>query len=235
MSDEVTLAAAALEGKPVEDILRWAAERFAPRLTLGTSFGIEDCVLLDVIGRHRLPVDVFTLDTGLFFPETYTLWRQLEAQYPHLKVRAMRPAQTVEEQAKTEGDLLWETDPDRCCQLRKIIPLRQALTGYEAWISAVRRDQTPDRANTKIVEHDAKFGLIKVNPLAAWTSEQIRAYLKAHGVPYNPLHDQNYPSIGCWPCTSPVMPGEDPRSGRWRGKGKTECGLHNRPAKTVDA
>jgi phosphoadenylyl-sulfate reductase (thioredoxin) len=228
MTLDLSQAARDLEGKEVSEILRWAASQFAPRLTLGTSLGIEDVVLLDVIGRHQLPVDIFTLDTGLFFPETYDLWKRLEARYP-ITIRPVRPAQTVEEQAKTEGDLLWEIDPDRCCHLRKVAPLREALRGFDAWISAVRRDQTPDRANTQIVERDPKFGLVKINPLAAWTSEDVRAYLKKHEVPYNPLHDQGYPSIGCWPCTSAVAPGEDPRSGRWRGRGKTECGLHNRP------
>ncbi len=209
-----------LEGKSALDILRYAADRFAPRITCATSLGAEDCVLIDLIGSAKLPIDFFTLDTGVLFPETYALWQRLEARYG-ITIRAVKPVETI--------DRLWETEPDRCCDLRKVKPLRAELGRWGAWITGVRRDQTPDRANAQIVEDDRKFGLIKVNPLVAWTHKDVWRHLVDNGVPYNPLHDQGYPSIGCEPCTSPVADGEDPRAGRWRGSVKKECGLHSLP------
>ena len=214
------------------DALRLAAERFAPRLVMATGFGMEGCVLTDLIGRNKLPVDIFTLDTGLFFEETYTLWKTLERRYD-LTIRGVRPALTVGEQAVRFGDAFWERDPDRCCEMRKVQPLRAALAGADAWITALRRDQTPDRANASMLEHDQKFGLVKINPLVEWTAQDVRDYVREHDVPFNPLHEQGYPSIGCAPCTSPVQAGESPRAGRWRGKGKTECGIHNRSSQIV--
>jgi phosphoadenosine phosphosulfate reductase len=226
-NDDLTHAARELEMASAADILAWAADHFSPRLTFATSLGIEDCVVTDLIANASLPVQIFTLDTGVLFPETYALWKQLEDKYG-ISVRSVTPRRTIEEQALDEGPELWGRDPDRCCELRKMEPLRATLAGYDAWITAIRRDQTPERANAPIVGWDGRFGLVKVNPLARWTSEDVRTYVRAHDVPYNPLHDRNYPSIGCTHCTSPVMPGEDPRSGRWRGKEKTECGLHLR-------
>ncbi|MBI3723807.1 phosphoadenylyl-sulfate reductase [bacterium] len=222
-------AALSLEGRTPGEILSWAAERFAPRVTFATGFGVEGCVLVDLIARRSLPIDVFTLDTGLLFSETYELWRRLEETY-RIEIRAVRPSLTVLEQASEHGPSLWERDPDRCCEIRKVVPLRTALRGFDAWIAAIRREQTPDRSRVRVVERDAKFGLVKVSPLASWTSEDVWAYVRAHDVPTNPLHERGYPSIGCFPCTSPVLPGEDPRSGRWRGRAKTECGLHSRAA-----
>lgn len=226
--EELASLSAELEGRSAEEILRWAAGRYAPRLTFASGFGIEGCVIIDIIGRESLPIDVFTLDTGLLFPETYGLWKRLEDRYG-LTIRAVRPQYTVEEQAALEGPALWSVDPDRCCELRKMVPLRQALEPFDAWISAIRRDQTPDRADAPVVGWEGKFGLVKVNPLVRWTFDDVRAHVKAHDVPYNPMHDRGYPSIGCWPCTTPVAPGEDPRAGRWRGREKKECGLHLRP------
>ena len=214
------------------ETLRLAAERFAPRLVMATGFGMEGCVLTDLIGRNKLPVDIFTLDTGLFFEETYTLWKTLERRYD-LTIRTVRPELTVGEQAERFGDALWERNPDRCCEMRKVQPLRAALAGADAWITALRRDQTPDRANASMLEHDQKFGLVKINPLVEWTAQDVRDYVREHDVPFNPLHEQGYPSIGCAPCTSPVQAGESPRAGRWRGKGKTECGIHNRSSQIV--
>jgi phosphoadenosine phosphosulfate reductase len=227
MHEDIKHAALELETATAVEILRWASDRFAPRLTFATSLGIEDCVVTDLIARHSLPVEFFTLDTGLLFPETYALWTQIQEKYG-VEIRAVQPAHTVEEQAQHEGPALWERAPDRCCDLRKMQPLHATLAGYDAWITAIRRDQTPERANAPIVGWDGRFGLVKVNPLARWTFAEVLAYVKEHAVPYNPLHDRNYPSIGCMPCTSPVAPGEDPRSGRWRGTEKTECGLHLR-------
>jgi len=223
--DDLKQAADELEHAPAADILKWAADHFAPRLTFATSLGIEDCVVTDLIAKASLPVDFFTLDTGVLFPETYVLWKRVEDRYG-VAVTAVRPRRTIDEQALDAGPELWTREPDRCCELRKMEPLRARLAGYDAWITAIRRDQTPERANAPVVGWDGRFGLVKINPLVRWTLDEVRAYVREHDVPYNPLHDQNYPSIGCVPCTSPVMPGEDPRSGRWRGKEKTECGLH---------
>ena len=224
--EDIASAARQLEGRPPAEALAWAA-RFAPRVAFATGFGAEGCLVIDLIARHRLPIDLFTLDTGLLFPETYELWRRVEKHYG-LTIRAVRPAQTVPEQAAAHGERLWQRDPDRCCALRKVEPLREALGGLAAWVTAVRREQTADRASAQVVEWDGRFGLVKVNPLVAWTHEEVWSYLRAHRVPVNPLHARGYPSIGCEPCTSPVHPDEDPRAGRWRERAKTECGLHAR-------
>jgi thioredoxin-dependent adenylylsulfate APS reductase len=223
--DDLKQAAETLETASAAEVLKWAADHFAPRLTFATSLGIEDCVVTDLIAKQSLPIEFFTLDTGVLFPETYALWKRVEDRYG-VVVKPVRPRRTIEEQALDEGPELWGREPDRCCELRKMEPLRATLAGYDAWITAIRRDQTPERANATVVGWDGRFGLVKINPLVRWTFDEIRAYVREHDVPYNPLHDRNYPSIGCVPCTSPVMPGEDPRSGRWRGTEKTECGLH---------
>lgn len=217
-------AAEQLEHLSPEQILAWAAERY-PRLSFATGFGAEGVVLIDMAARHGLPIDLFTLDTGLLFPETYTLWRRLEERYA-VTIRAVRPVQTVDEQALAHGDRLWTRDPDRCCALRKVAPLADALRGYDAWITAIRRDQTPTRAASRHVEWDATNGLVKVNPLLRWSADDVWGYVRAHDVPYNVLYEASYGSIGCAPCTTPVAPGEDPRAGRWRTRDKNECGLH---------
>lgn len=208
-----------------EAVLVWASEQFAPRITLATGFGAEGCVLVDLVARHRLPIDLFTLDTGLLFPETYTLWQQLEERYG-LTIRAVRPAQAVHEQAETHGDALWQRDPNQCCQLRKIAPLTETLDGFDAWVTAIRREQTNSRSAAQAIQWDRQFGLVKVNPLVRWTKQDVWKYITSFEVPYNPLHDHGYPSIGCVPCTTTTQPGEEERAGRWRGTGRTECGLH---------
>lgn len=213
------------ESWPAEDILAWAAERFAPRVTLATGFGAEGCALIDLIGRNKLPIDLFTLDTGLLFPETYELWRTLEARYA-ITIRGVKPVQTVAEQAASYGEALWSRDPSRCCEMRKVLPLEGYLHGFDAWVTAIRRDQTAARADARAIEWDARFGLVKVNPLVRWTKAQVWTHLREHEVPYNPLHDLGFPSIGCVPCTTRVSKDEDDRAGRWRGSEKTECGLH---------
>ncbi len=223
--EEVPTLAQALEGKPPAEILAEIAPRFPRWIGFASSFGAEDCVLVDVIARARLPIEVFTLDTGFLFAETYALWRRLEERYG-IAIRGVRADLPPIDLGLPPP---WERDPDACCHARKVRPLQAALSELGAWVTGIRRDQTPDRANAKVVEWDARFGLFKVNPLAAWTSEDVRAYVRRHDVPTNPLHAQGYSSIGCAPCTSPVRPGEDPRSGRWRGREKTECGLHVRP------
>ena len=225
---DLSSIAAELDGAGAEDILGWAAESFAPRVTFGTGFGVEGCILVHMIAERRLPIEIFTLDTGLLFAETIELWRKLEARYG-IRVRAVRPAQTVEEQELHWGPQLWAREPNQCCHLRKVQPLRKALAGMDAWISAIRREQTSQRAAAPVVYRDERFGVVKVNPLVRWTTKDVWKFVFAHDVPYNLLHDNDYPSIGCWPCTTPVADGEEPRSGRWRGLGKSECGLHVQP------
>ncbi len=218
--------AAKLDGRAAIDILRWATSCYGHRLAFATALGPEGCVLIDLIGRHGLSIDVFTLDTGLFFEETYALWDTIESRY-NLTIRRVTPAFTLEEQENTYGDRLWERNPDVCCAIRKIAPIEAELGRVDAWISSIRRAQTPQRAQAQVVEWDKRFGVVKINPLVAWKKLEVWRYLRDNNVPYNPLHDQGYPSIGCWPCTSPVAPGEDDRAGRWRRRAKNECGLHS--------
>lgn len=224
--DEVASLGVRFEEASATAILTEAARLFpGGRLTFATGFGVEGCVVVDLIARAGLPVDVFTLDTGLLFPETYALWRRLETRYG-LVIRGVEPALTLAEQEATLGAKLWERAPDDCCGVRKVEPLRKTLASFDAWVTAIRRDQTSARAGAMPFEWDSKFGLVKVNPLVRWTSKDVWRHVFTNDVPYNPLHDDGFPSIGCAPCTSRVGEGEDARSGRWRGKGKTECGLH---------
>jgi phosphoadenosine phosphosulfate reductase len=224
-ADEARRTGLLAESWPAEEVLAWAAEQFAPRITLATGFGVEGCVIIDLIARNDLPIDLFTLDTGLLFPETYALWKTLERRYG-VTIRGVRPAQTVEEQARAFGAALWEREPERCCARRKVTPLTDTLAEFDAWVTAIRRDQTTARAGARAIEWDDQFELVKVNPLIRWSKDDVWSYVQRQDVPYNPLHDRGYPSIGCAPCTSPVGAGEDERAGRWRGIDKTECGLH---------
>jgi phosphoadenylyl-sulfate reductase (thioredoxin) len=219
MTCPVVHSAPPVEGSHPGDVLAWAAQRFEGRLTCAISLGVEDVALISLAAERGLKLDFFSLDTGVLFPETYELWKKIEARYG-LTIRAVKPVEVI--------DRLWETQPDRCCQLRKVEPLKRHLAGYEAWVTGIRRQQSKDRANAQLVEPDPKFGLTKVNPLVAWTEKDVWKYVFANNVPYNPLHDKGYPSIGCMPCTSAVKAGEDPRAGRWRGTEKTECGLHSK-------
>jgi phosphoadenosine phosphosulfate reductase len=220
--DEIPALAEALEGRQPEEILGEIAPRFPGWIALATGFGPEDCVLVDVIARARLGIGFFTLDTGFLFPETYALWKKLEERY-RITIRAARPEVPASEAGIVHP---WELDPDACCEQRKVRPLLTALSNLGAWVTGIRRDQTPDRANAKVIEWDARFHLVKLNPLAAWSSEEVWAYVRRFAVPTSPLHERGYASIGCRPCTTPVKLGEDPRAGRWRGRDKTECGLH---------
>jgi phosphoadenosine phosphosulfate reductase len=208
-----------------EESLRWGLSQFQQSLAVAASFGAEDVVLIDVASRLGSKFRVFTLDTDFLFPETYALIDRVEKRYG-IPVERAKSEFTPEAQAGKFGAALWASRPDQCCQLRKVEPLKKHLAGLRAWVTGVRRDQAPTRANTRKLEWDSKFGLVKLNPLADWTWAQVWDYIRAHEVPYNPLHDQNYPSIGCTYCTRPVQPGEDPRAGRWSGFNKTECGLH---------
>ncbi|OAB35117.1 phosphoadenylyl-sulfate reductase [Paenibacillus glacialis] len=207
-----------------EDVIRWAIDTF-PNITFACSFGAEDVVLVDMIQKISPSTDIFYLDTDFHFKETYETRDQMAQKYGLEFVR-VSPKLTPEEQASQHGEALWTIDANQCCNIRKVEPLTRILSQYDAWITGIRRDQAPTRANTKKVEYDAKFGLIKFNPIASWTTDDVWNYIRSNDVLYNPLHDQNYPSIGCEYCTRPVMPGEDPRAGRWAGNEKTECGLH---------
>jgi phosphoadenosine phosphosulfate reductase len=209
-----------------QEILRWAVETFYPRLTMATAFGPEGCVILHMLSEIEPRVRVFNLDTGYQFPETLTLRDQIAERYG-IEVELVQPDTTVAEYEAKSGGPLYKANPDQCCYDRKIIPLRRAVIGYDAWISAIRADQSAHRAKASVVGWDAKFGLVKVNPLLSWTKRDVWAFVVANHVPYNPLHDQGYPSIGCWPCTRAVGSSEDERAGRWAGQAKTECGLHS--------
>jgi len=218
------LKAEQLEDASPEEILREAVGKF-PSLTFACSFGAEDVVLVDMLQRISPKTDIFYLDTSFHFKETYETRDRMIAHYGMSFVK-VDPKLTTEEQAEQIGPELWKTDANQCCNIRKVEPLTRILTQYDAWITGIRRDQAPTRANAKKVEYDTKFGLMKFNPLASWTNEDVWNYIRTNDVIYNPLHDQNYPSIGCEQCTRKVMPGEDPRAGRWSGQEKTECGLH---------
>ncbi len=228
MAAELKRLSDAFESQQPQDVLKEAIKRYAPKIVLACSFGAEDVVLVDMVHRIDPAIPLFYLDTDFLFPETYATRDRIIQQY------ALQPAQvlqvrsllTPDQQAAQHGPALWTTEPDRCCQLRKVEPLTRVLKGYEAWITGIRRDQSPTRANAGLIEWDGKFQLVKVNPLARWTWADVWTYIKVYEVPYNPLHDQNYPSIGCTHCTAPVAPGEDPRAGRWKTFTKTECGLH---------
>ena len=215
------------ESASPEDVLGWAVAEYAPDIALATGFGVEGCVLVSMLSEIRPVARIFYLDTDLLFPETYALRDQLEARYGvHFERRAT--GLSLSDQAAEYGERLWETQPDLCCRLRKVEPLKEMLKGMRAWITAIRRDQSAARTHISPVEWDEKFGLIKINPLASWSTRDVWNYVAKHNVPYNPLHDQGYPSMGCVPCTTPVQIGEAPRAGRWRGTAKSECGIHSR-------
>ncbi len=215
-----------LERETPERIIRWAAETYFPRLTMATAFGPEGCVILAMLAKIEPRVYVFNLDTGYQFPETLELRDRIAQRYG-IEVDLQRPELSVAEYEALHGGPLYKTDSDRCCLDRKIAVLERAVRGYRAWMSGIRRDQSPHRANAPIVGWDKKFGLVKISPLAAWTKKDVWDRITEEAIPYNPLHDRGYPSIGCWPCTRAVLLGdEDERAGRWSGTGKTECGLH---------
>lgn len=214
-----------LEEAAAEEILTWAVKIFFPQLTMATAFGPEGCVILSILAKIEPRVRVFNLDTGYQFQETLEL-RDRIAKELGIEVELAKPETSVEEYERMHGGPLYKTNPDRCCFDRKIQVLRREVVGYRAWISGIRRDQSPHRANAPVVGWDKKFGLVKINPLVNWKKGQVWQRILDENIPYNPLHDQGYPSIGCWPCTRPVLLGEDERAGRWSGTAKTECGLH---------
>lgn len=215
-----------LETASITEILAWARETFGDGLVMATGFGPSGVVLVHYIAQLKADLPVFYIDTGLLFPSTHRLRDSLSRRFG----LTFQPISgiSLEQQAAHHGERLWSRDPDRCCHIRKVAPLRQYLEGKSAWITGLRRDQSTGRAGTQILEWDEVNGLFKVNPMAAWTSDEVWNHIRAHRLPYNDLHDVGYPSIGCEPCTRKVAAGEHERAGRWAGTTKTECGIHQR-------
>ncbi len=224
-AEQITQASQELSGQTPQQVLRWAVKTFFPRLTMATAFGVEGCCLIHMLAEIEPRVRIFNLETGYQFAETLALREQIRQRYG-IAVEYIRPDTTVEEYEARHRGPLYKVNPDQCCRDRKMIPLRRAVEGHQAWISAIRKDQTADRARADVVQWDAKFNLVKINPLLNWTKQDVWKFALDYRVPYNPLHDSGYPSIGCWPCTRAVAYGEDDRAGRWAGTKKKECGLH---------
>jgi phosphoadenosine phosphosulfate reductase len=207
-----------------EDVLLWASEEFGARLCLSCSWQKQSSVLVHMTSELGLNVDVVELDTHLFFKETYETRERLVERYG---LSLIRPEViTVAEQHKREGPNLWESNPDRCCHIRKVEPLIETLRPYDGWVSGIRRDQSPSRATARKVERSERYGVWKIQPLADWSEQDVWTYIMANDIPYNPLHDAGYRSIGCIPCTRPTNPDEEERAGRWAGSDKLECGIH---------
>lgn len=213
-----------IDGADAEQVVAWVAAHFATS-AVAVACSMADAVLPHLVARQLPGVDVLFLDTGYHFPETYATRNEV-AHALDVRIVDVHPAKTVAEQDAEHGAELFRRDPTLCCALRKVEPLQRSLAGYELWFTGVRREEAPTRANTPLIVWDERNGLVKVNPLAAWSFDQLLDYAGEHQVPVNLLMSNGYPSIGCAPCTRPVAEGEDPRSGRWAGIAKTECGLH---------
>jgi len=224
--DELASASESLEQAAPREILQWAIDRYAPHFTMATAFGPEGMTLIHLLAELAPDTPIFNLDTGYQFRETLELREKVLHRYG-IAVRLVKPELSIEEYEARNGGPVYQQNPDRCCWDRKIGLLRGAITGMQAWASAIRRDQSPDRAAAPIVGWDKKFHLVKVSPLANWTKQEVWKLITDHDIPYNPLHDRGYPSVGCRPCTRAVLLGQDERSGRWSGMAKTECGLHS--------
>jgi phosphoadenosine phosphosulfate reductase len=225
LKEEVGKLQIAAEAWRPERVLEWAFDTFGEGVAISSAFGAEGMALIDITSQVRRNFRLFTLDTEFLFPETYNLMDHVEQRYS-ITIERVYPLNSPEEQERVHGPSLWQRNPDLCCNLRKVEPLRRKLGELQAWITSIRRDQTATRAGAGKIEWDQKFGLVKINPIADWSSKQVWQYIREHDVPYNELHERNYPSIGCTHCTRAVRPGEDPRAGRWAGLSKTECGLH---------
>lgn len=223
--DSIAALQTQFEDAHPQDILQWMVTTYANRFAVVTSFQPTGIVTLHMLKAITDNVQVMTLDTGLLFPETGQLIEDIEATLG-ITVTRIKPDLSLAQQARRHGSLLWETNPHQCCHLRKTLPLQRALASYDAWITGLRRDQSPVRANTPVISWDERFGLVKVCPFAAWTEEMIWTYIEAYELPYNRLHERGYPSIGCYTCTVAAMNGADRRSGRWSNSSKTECGIH---------
>ncbi len=226
---DVSARAASFENLSLSETLRWTWETFGSRAAIGTSYQGSGLVIIHHARELGLDFPVFTIDTGLLFPETYELKKRLE-DYFGIPIQSLQPAQTVEEQRAAYGIDLWTENPDTCCTLRKVLPLQQHLSHLDVWITGLRRNQSDTRKQTGILElyefdKLREQHLLKLNPMANWTREAVWDYIRKHKIPYNPLHDKGYRSIGCWPCTK-LAGGESERAGRWEGFDKTECGIH---------
>ena len=216
--------------KNPQELLKWIANNLPnEKIVMGTGFGPPGIVLLDMLMKITKDISVFYIDTDFLFDQTYDLRDRLEKKYD-LKFRKFSSDLTPELQSEKYGKKLWEKDPDACCKLRKVLPLKEALSGYDIWITGIRKKQTQVRQQANLIEYESRFEVIKINPLINWSHDEVWEYIKTHDLPYNSLHDNNYPSIGCKQCTSPVCAGDDDRSGRWKGIKKTECGLHDSQA-----
>jgi phosphoadenosine phosphosulfate reductase len=226
LEEEIKRRSAELESATPQQILKWAVERFAPHFTMATAFGPEGMTIIHMLSEIAPETPIFNLDTGYQFKETLELREQVKVIYG-IEVEYKRPDLTVEQYEELHGGPLYKTNPSQCCGDRKLKVLVDAVKGKHAWASAIRRDQSPDRAKAPIVGWDKKFQLVKISPLANSTKAEIWNMILDHKIPYNPLHDSGYTSVGCWPCTRAVGAGEDERAGRWSGTAKTECGLHS--------
>jgi len=215
--------AAELVDASAEELLRWTDEHFGGQYVVASN--MQDAVLVEMAAKVRPGVDVLFLDTGYHFAETIGTRDAVEAVYD-VRVVNVQPELSVSEQDEKYGKDLFARDAAACCRMRKVEPLSKALAGYSAWVTGIRRVEAPTRANAPLISFDEAFGLVKINPLAAWSDDEMQDYINANGILVNPLVDEGYPSIGCRPCTAKPEPGSDPRSGRWQGLAKTECGLH---------
>lgn len=223
---------------PTEEILAWAWDRFGRRAAIGTSFQGAGLVMMHLAKAHGIQFPVFTLDTGLLFPETVELKKRLEDFFGY-EIEGLQPDLTVEQQAAAYGGELWTREPDLCCTMRKVLPLQNKLAELDCWITGLRRQQSDTRSKIGIVElyvFDATIGrdIVKLNPMANWKREDVWTYIRQHKIPFNPLHDAGYRSIGCWPCTRKTATGDDERAGRWTGFNKVECGIHTFMSPKVD-
>ena len=218
------------ESTPTDEFIAWTVERFRNRrVVITTSFGMEGCALIDMYAKQGSAPTVVYLDTGFFFPQTYALRDRMVRRYPLMTFVNRGTSLTPQAQAVRYGPELWRRDPDRCCRLRRVEPLRQALTGADVWITAITRSQGSTRSGIPLVSWDWQYQVLKICPLATWDRGRVWEYVQRNNVPYNELHEQGYPTIGCTHCTVPVpgsAPGEYSRAGRWAGTDKTECGLH---------
>lgn len=215
--------AAELAGADAEELLAWTDRHFGSNYVVAAN--MQDAVLVDLAAKVRPGVDVLFLDTGYHFPETLGTRDAVESVYD-ITVVNVTPEHSVADQDRLLGKDLFARDPGQCCRLRKVIPLRSALSNYAAWVTGIRRVESPTRADAPLIGYDEAFKLVKINPLATWTDDDMQAYIEDNGVLVNPLVEEGYPSIGCAPCTARPVEGADPRSGRWQGRAKTECGLH---------
>ena len=219
-----------LECLSLDELLCWCWNYFGDKAAIGTSFQGSGLVIIDHAIRNGCNFPIFTIDTGLLFPETLELKKKLE-DFWDVKIQSVHPEQTIEEQKKTMGPELWKTNPDSCCQMRKVLPLQSRLSSLDVWITGLRRGQSDQRKSTNVLEMYEfdklrESYIFKLNPMVNWSREKVWSYIKDHNIPYNTLHDKGYRSIGCWPCTKAISDGQDERAGRWEGFNKTECGIH---------